>query len=123
MDADLSLFAESAFVVLTYCYYYIMVYSHRIIMISPSNYSSIILLGYDSQRPTSAARSEAHPMIYCQSPNKPGCVRGLLASAAPSRFDRTAHLVYMLRNVKGSPAGLLVRKAPYTSSIIHKLLI
>ena len=51
---------------------------------SPSNYSSMILLGYHSQRPASAARTEVHPMIYCQSTNLPGCVRGLPASAAPS---------------------------------------
>ena len=50
---------------------------------SPSNYSSIhqitvqrFFSGEDSQRPTSAARTESHPMLYRQSPNKPGCVRG-----------------------------------------------
>ena len=52
--------------------------------INPFNYSSMILLGYDNRRPTSAARTEAHPVLYCQTPNKPGGVRGLPASAAPN---------------------------------------
>ena len=33
-------------------------------------------------QPTSAALTGALPMLNCQSPNKPGCVRGLPASAA-----------------------------------------
>ena len=51
---------------------------------SSTDYSPMILLGYDNRRPTSAARTEAHPMLYCQPPNKPGWVRGLPASAAPA---------------------------------------
>ena len=68
-------------------------------------------LYYGSQKPTSAARTEVHSMIGCQANNKPGWVRGKPAPAAPSPLDRTAHLVYMLVNVEGFPAGLPVRKA------------
>ena len=68
-----------------------------------------ISLRYGSQKPTSAARTEVHPMI-CQSTNKPGWVRGMPAPAAPSPLDRTAHLLYMLVTSRAFPLDYLSGK-------------
>ena len=85
---------------------------------SPSNYSSMILLGYHSQRPASAARTEVHLYDLLSINQFTGLCARSAGVGCPKSFDRTAHLVYMLINVKGSPVGLLVRKASESSSII-----
>ena len=82
----------------------------------------MVRLGYGNRRPTSAARTEAHPMLNCQSPNKPGCVRGLPASAARNYLTqpRTSSR-YGLR-LRALLWGYLPEKRLTPVNMTHKLL-
>ena len=94
-----------------------MVYEHIINIVVQLQYN------YGSQKPTSAVRAEAHPMICCQSTNKPGWVRCMPAPATRSPLDRTAHLVYMLLTLRASPLDYLSGKLSKPVLLSYILLI
>ena len=104
-----------------------MVYSIVILHFIPFNYIQIVHLGYGNRRPTSAARTEAHPMLNCQSlncqsPNKPGCVRGLQASAARNDLTQPRTSSRYKLMLRALPWGYWPEKRLTPVNMTHKLL-
>ena len=99
-----------------------MVYLMVIIIVHIVNYIQNVHFADGNRRPTSAARTEVHSMLFCQSLNKPGCVHGLPSSAARNDLTqpRTSSR-YGLR-LRTLPWGYLPVKYLTAVNITHILL-
>ena len=100
-----------------------MVYSHRIIIIYPFNYSSLSPSGMTANDRRRLPGPKPTLWSTVNQSNKPVWVHGLPAPAARIPLDRTAHLVCMLITLRAFPLDYLSGKFHTPVLLSHKLSI